>query len=165
MAGPQRSADDDLMSVFRQLIAVVLLLLFLGILGSRYFNGLQQVADNGLQVEHNRLLNLLAMVRSQWLTQGKPAMLKADWQLPEATSQHESLLMDKGGWPLPVTLDVTGCDQLWLQLLGASAVQAGLDVSYQTDTKECQYRGSSGQRINYQLSTGRVIFLTAQTEQ
>ncbi|MCL1075319.1 MSHA biogenesis protein MshF [Shewanella dokdonensis] len=160
----QRSADDSLMSIYRQLIALALLLLLLGIIGIRYFNGLQQVADNSLQLEHNRLLNVLAMVRSQWLSQGKPSTLLADWQL-SGVPQQDALLMDKGGWPLPATFDAAGCQQLWQQLLGASVAQAGITVSYQTDAQQCDYQSSSGPSIRYQLRNGRVIFLTAKAEQ
>ncbi|TCN86292.1 MSHA biogenesis protein MshF [Shewanella fodinae] len=160
---PQRGADDSLMSVYRQLIALLLLLLLLGIIGVRYFNGLQQVADNSLQVEYNRVLNVLAMVRSQWLNQGKPVTLLADWQLSDS-HQQDALLMDKGGWPLPPTFDASGCQQLWQQLSGASATQVGIVVRYQVDAQVCDYQSSSGPSIRYQLRDGKVIFLTAKAE-
>ncbi|MFQ6371857.1 MSHA biogenesis protein MshF [Shewanella sp. YIC-542] len=157
---PQRRADTALMSVYQQLVALVLLLLLLGIIGARYFNGLQQVTDNTLQVEHNRLLNVLAMVRSQWLSQGSPASLSADWQLSQARSEQDVLKMAQGGWPLPASYGATGCQQLWQQLLGVPLQSLGISVRYQADTSTCEYHNRTGQYISYQLSSGRVMFLT-----
>ena len=75
----QQKADDDLLSVYGKIIAIVVLLVVLAILGARYINTAPNLTSQGLAFEHNRLLNVLAMVRSQWLTSGRPTKMLLSW--------------------------------------------------------------------------------------
>ena len=75
----QQKADDDLLSVYGKIVAIVVLLVVLAILGARYINTAPNLTSQGLAFEHNRLLNVLAMVRSQWLTSGRPKKMLLSW--------------------------------------------------------------------------------------
>ncbi|GGB62794.1 MSHA biogenesis protein MshF [Shewanella inventionis] len=75
----QQKADDDLLKVYGKMIAIVVLLIILAILGARYVKTEPNLTSQGLAFEHNRLLNVLAMVRSQWLTSGRPNKMLLSW--------------------------------------------------------------------------------------
>ncbi|GGP88921.1 MSHA biogenesis protein MshF [Shewanella ulleungensis] len=75
----QQKADDDLLSVYGKIVAIIVLLIVLLILGARYINTAPNLTSQSLAFEHNRLLNVLAMVRSQWLTSGRPDKMLLSW--------------------------------------------------------------------------------------
>lgn len=75
----QQKADDDLLKVYGKVIAIVVLIILVGILGGRFINTAPNLTSQGLAFEHNRLLNVLAMVRSQWLASGRPNKMLLSW--------------------------------------------------------------------------------------
>ncbi|MCL1113749.1 MULTISPECIES: hypothetical protein [Shewanella] len=75
----QQKADDDLLKVYGKMIAIVVLLIVLSVLGARYIKTEPILTSQGLAFEHNRLLNVLAMVKSQWLTSGRPNRMLLSW--------------------------------------------------------------------------------------
>ncbi len=95
----QHQAEEDLLRTFARLAALLLLLVILAVLGVRYFSAVDQVSARGLQLEHHRLLNVLAMVRSQWLSLGRPEQMQLDWQTLERPEPPGQLAMNKAGWP------------------------------------------------------------------
>ncbi|QIR13366.1 hypothetical protein [Shewanella aestuarii] len=76
----QQKADDDLLKVYGRILALVVLLLVLGVLGFRHFNTVPTLVGQSFAMEHNRLLNILAMVKSQWLSTGRPDKILLNWQ-------------------------------------------------------------------------------------
>ncbi|MCL2912248.1 hypothetical protein L2725_00380 [Shewanella corallii] len=162
-----------LQGVFRQMVAVVLLLLVLAVLGYRYFEAVPGVVAQGLQLEQTRLLNVLAMTRSKWLGEGKPPKLTLAWvervdmagtSDDEAVSLEHSrpsqVAMADGGWPLPHEQSQSGCETLWYQLLGVRPDGEDLLVEYDADSRACWFMAPDGSRLSYQLQSGEVTFLT-----
>lgn len=76
----QQKADDDLLKVYGRVLALAVLLLVLAILGFRHFNTVPNLVGQSFAMEHNRLLNILAMVKSQWLSTGRPNKILLNWQ-------------------------------------------------------------------------------------
>lgn len=152
---PQSEAKS--LGLFRQLVAVVVVLLILAVLAQRYFSGVNNVSAQSLAMEHTRLINVLAMVRSQWQSLGRPAQLQADWLLHQQAAS--SLTMASGGWPTVTESSVAGCELLWTQLLGITPAQAEIGVDFVAQSHTCQFFAASGQRLEYQLSTGQLYYL------
>ncbi|KFZ37820.1 hypothetical protein HR45_08160 [Shewanella mangrovi] len=155
---PQEQQDLKSISLFRQLIALVVFLILLATIAERYFGGINTVSANSLALEHNRLLNVLAMVRSQWQSLGKPQRMTADWLLFENGQATNTLVMDRGGWPTIDTFDAQGCEQLWFELLGVTAQQADVATEFDGQQQICHFRTESGQSISYQISSGQVAY-------
>lgn len=157
----QQKAENDLLRVYGRLVAICLILIVMSIIGLKYFAGLPQLAARGIALEHDRFLNVLVMVRSQWLSLGNPPSMRLEW---EVTSEDEkgkyassSVAMNLQGWPQPQRRDNLGCQQLWLQLMGG---QGTLTAEYLVNDNSCHYLAANGDSIGYQLNSGRVIFLT-----
>ncbi|WOT04794.1 hypothetical protein [Shewanella youngdeokensis] len=111
--------------------------------------------------EHNRLLNILGVIRSQWQLQGRPQKLKLDWH-SELNSNNNVIgyvAMADGGWPIPDQQNVKGCSQLIDELLGTGYSET-LSIDYNFNTGVCRYMGTHGSSISYQTTSGRVIFVT-----
>lgn len=167
-------SGSRLQSAYRQMIAVILLLVVLAVLGFRYFEAVPGIVGQSLQVEHTRLLNVLAMTKSKWLGEGKPSQMTLAWirqvdeqdtgddAAPELEHTEPSLiLMAEGGWPVPADFSVNGCSSLWYQLLGVRLDGDELWTEYNSSSKTCRFRASDGSEIQYQLDTGVVNFLTS----
>ncbi|QDE32834.1 hypothetical protein [Shewanella polaris] len=90
----QQKADDDLLKIYGRVIAMVVLLVLLTIFGIRYLNNTQSLGERGLEFEHNRLLNVLAMVHSQWLASGRPDRMLLSWH--NVVSDVSSNKVDSG---------------------------------------------------------------------
>ncbi|MGX9461672.1 hypothetical protein ACWXWU_10580 [Shewanella sp. A14] len=75
----QQKSDDDLLTIYGRVIAMLVLLGLLAVFGMRYLNNTSNLGGRGLQFEHNRFLNVLAMVRSQWLASGRPHKMLLSW--------------------------------------------------------------------------------------
>ncbi|MBB1439179.1 hypothetical protein H5202_10905 [Shewanella sp. SG41-4] len=75
----QQKADDDLLKVYGRVIAIIVVLVLLTIFGVRYVNTTSSIGGRGVEFEHNRFLNVLAMVRSQWLASGRPKQMLLSW--------------------------------------------------------------------------------------
>lgn len=157
----QQKADGELLTLFRKIFALVILLLVLAYFAFSHFGGINQVGQQSIQVEHNRLLNILGVIRSQWLIKGKPERLQLDWHsnFEGGTESISYVSMAAGGWPIPDETSVAGCRDLIEQLLGASYVRQ-IVTKFNSNTGVCRYIGVSGGSISYQTTSGRVIFLT-----
>ncbi|MGI2853224.1 MSHA biogenesis protein MshF [Shewanella algae] len=160
----QHQAEEDLLRTFAKLAALVILLIVLALLGVRYFSAVDQVSARGLELEHHRLLNVLAMVRSQWLRLGRPEQMQLDWQTLDHEVQPSPLTMNQAGWPQASSRDDSGCAALWQQLLGGVPHKAVIQAQFIPQDQSCRYLSSSGESLNYQLESGRVIFLTVNTD-
>ena len=183
----QQQAEGDLIKVYGRMIAIGVFLLILAMLGLRHFNSIPSMTGKSLALEHNRLLNITAMIKSQWLSTGRPKRLLLNWesmapdvhtnnqaetsdsgQLPlQATDELDAQLVATGnwislsdkGWPVINSLDVSGCKRLWYQLLATQLND--IDVSYDADTNVCRYLAEDSTSISYQFSTGRILFFQA----
>ncbi|WP_372941974.1 hypothetical protein [Shewanella sp.] len=93
----QQKADDDLLKVYGKVMAILVLIILVGILGGRYINTAPNLTSQGLALEHNRLLNVLAMVRSQWLASGRPSKMLLSWydMAPNVQAQDKQDTNDK----------------------------------------------------------------------
>ncbi|MCW3170890.1 hypothetical protein [Shewanella subflava] len=183
----QQQAEGDLIKVYGRMIAIGVFLLILAMLGLRHFNSIPSMTGKSLALEHNRLLNITAMIKSQWLSTGRPKRLLLNWEsmapdvhtnnqaetsdsgqlLLQATDELDAQLVATGnwislsdkGWPLINSLDVSGCKRLWYQLLATQLND--IDVSYDADTSVCRYLAEDSTSISYQFSTGRILFFQA----
>jgi hypothetical protein len=183
----QQKADHELLSVYGRVIAIVVLLVLLAIFGIRYLNTASTIGGRGLEFEQNRFLNVLAMVRSQWLASGRPDKMQLSWHnlasnVPNSQSNKKEskngrtntdeinddadlvgtdnwISLSDQGWPIIDTNDVQGCERLWGQLLATNLQQLPISVDYQSDTNICRYSSENKASLSYQLQTGRVIFL------
>lgn len=159
----QQKADSDLLRVYGRLISLCLILIILAVIGVKYFSTMPQLAARTVELEHTRFLNVLAMVRSQWLSLGKPSQMRLDWEVlneQSAKNGQTLVMMNSLGWPQPNTLDDQGCQALWQQLMGQELAENTLMGAYFSKDNSCRYRSKNGDSIGYQLNSGRVIFLT-----
>ncbi len=162
----QQQAEGELIQVYRSLIAVILIALLLGIFGYRYFADMNQIMGQRGDLAYNRLLNVLVMVRSQWLAYGKPKEMELDWKVFDSNTMGKlsnvsissRVKMSDAGRPLPETKDATGCRKLWYQLMGQE-LQKQLVVEFHLTEQSCYYKTKSLDSISYQLTTGRVLYV------
>lgn len=163
----QQQADGELVQMFGKVIAIVLLLTLLSILGFRYFGSVDKISAQGLRVDHTKMLNVLAMVKAQWLAKGRPSEMRLEWDGLDFATQEKHVSVDQnlvkmshGGWPLPDTADSMGCKQLWHQLLGLAPGKQQIVTQLSSEGDVCSFVAKNADRLSYQLTTGRVIFLT-----
>ena len=160
----QQKADNDLLHIYGRMISVGLVLVIMAVVGSKYFLTLPQIAARGLEVEHTRLLNVLVMVRSQWLSLGKPQQMQLNWEVLDNISikpETSVVSMNDLGWPQPKSFTAQGCQDLWWQLMGAELDNTDLVVDYSAQDNSCSYLSSNGDSLGYQLDSGSVTFLAA----
>jgi hypothetical protein len=168
----QQQAEGEMLGLYGRLLTLVLVLIILGMLGWRYSNGVEEVRSQSLTLEHRRLITLLPMIRSQWLSSGRPHSVKLQWQEWHNSEVNEvsaslqaqdgaSVLMSASGWPQLVSLDDLGCERLWLQLLGSNLTELNIIADYQADSQSCRYTALDGSALSYQQSTGEVVFWRA----
>lgn len=158
----QQQADSELIQVYGKIVAIAVMLLILAVLGFRFVGSVDKVSAQGLKIEHARLLNVLAMVRSQWMTQGRPKQMMLDWSttLTRGDGEQNVVLIDNQGWPTLAKVSESSCNKLWWQLLGTKNNIAQVVTSQEESGDICSFIASNGDRLSYQLNTGRVIFLT-----
>lgn len=175
----QQKAESDLLGVYRRTMMMVLMLSIFAVLGWGYFTNVEDIRAQGLALEHNRLVTTLPMIRSQWLSSGRPQKIRLEWQglsgrapgpdLSQGENQSDSqggarvrhddlVLMNPAGWPQIASLDALGCEALWSQLLGSSLRELKITVSYQVDIETCLFVAMDGSRLSYQTSAGEVSF-------
>ncbi|QBF83328.1 hypothetical protein EXU30_11915 [Shewanella maritima] len=180
----QQFAEHDIIKAYGRIISVTILVIVLGVLGYRHFSSIPSLVGQSLAIEHKRLLNILAMVRSQWLSSGRPSSLLLDWDSLASnmqasnqgvtgqdnganSSEDETDLSNLGftdnrislsanGWPLLETENKAGCYRLWHQLLASSTDE--LSVTYDAKNKICRYMADNNDSVSYQVSSGRVIY-------
>lgn len=157
----QQQADSELIQVYGKIVAIAVMLLILAVLGFRFVGSVDKVSAQGLKIEHARLLNVLAMVRSQWMTQGRPKQMMLDWSttLDKGGGEQNLILMSNQGWPTLDKISEKNCNKLWWQLLGSTNNIAQVVTAQGADIEVCSFIASNGDRLSYQLNTGRVIFL------
>ena len=170
----QQKADGELLELYGKMIAIVLLLALLSVLGFRYFGSVNHISAQGLRIDHTRLINVLGMIKAQWLAQGRPKEMRLDWDtgvsnsadrsFTQNTSDINFVKMSSGGWPLPNKLDSAGCEQLWYQLLGLDTSSQQIVSLFAREGDVCSYVASNFDRVGYRLASGRVNFLTYDEE-
>ncbi|MCG9695482.1 MSHA biogenesis protein MshF [Shewanella sp. Isolate11] len=155
----QQQSDNHLLQVYGRLVALCVLLVILTVFGFRYFNAIEQTSAQNLRVEQSRLLNVLAMIRGQWLAQGRPQQMKLNWLLPE-NEQDTSILINELGWPTLAHVDENSCKILWQQLMGSDSRFEASIMAQGLGSDICLYSSRNGDQIRYKLSSGEVILLT-----
>ncbi|WP_350431972.1 MSHA biogenesis protein MshF [Shewanella sp. H8] len=185
----QQKADDDLLNVYARIIAILVLLVLLTVFGIRYLNNTQSLGERGLEFEHNRLLNVLSMVRSQWLASGRPDKMLLSWH--NVASNMPSNKIDTGNnetVPNDTQLKIGTIDDVDLVATGnwISMSAQGWPIINTNDAKGCEHLWgqllasdvqelhitvdyqsdqnicryfSNKASLRYQLQTGSVIFL------
>lgn len=158
----QQKAESALLGIYGKLIALIILLMILAYISFHYFGNIKLAVQPSIQVEHNRLLNVLGVARSQWLMRSKPDILLLDWYSDDKdrVSSTGKVRMSKGGWPILNETSAAGCRQLLTELLGQGYMQQ-IETRFNFDTGTCRYIDESGESISYQTQSGQVIFLTA----
>lgn len=159
----QQKAESNLLNLYGRMIALIVVLTMMAIIGIKYFSTMPQLAARGLELEHTRFLNIVAMVRSQWLSLGKPSQMNLDWEIFDNQNQQlkpSVVKMNILGWPQPQQRNNQGCQALWQQLMGTELKKSTLIGAYLPRDNSCHYRSQNGDSIGYQLDSGRVIFLT-----
>lgn len=168
----QQQAEGEMLGLYGRMVTLVLVLIILGFLGWRYVNGVEEVRSQSLALEHRRLITTLPMIRSQWLSSGRPHSVKLEWQewhvsevnaVPASLQAQDgaSVLMSTAGWPQLLSLDNLGCERLWLQLLGSSLTELNIIAAYQGNSQSCRYSALDGSVLSYQQTTGDVVFWRA----
>lgn len=152
----QQLADSELIQLYGKMIAIVVVLLILTVLAFRFMGSVEQVSNQGLKVEHTRLVNVLAMVRSQWLSQGRPDSLLLNWSTGESSTSVEPVLINQQGLPTLERADEAGCRQLWLQLLGPKPDRVDVMVATTDNGPACEFVSGNGDKLIYQLNSGQV---------
>ncbi|MBQ4890832.1 hypothetical protein A9267_12390 [Shewanella sp. UCD-FRSSP16_17] len=167
----QQKSESDLLRTYGRIITLTLVLVIMAVIASKHFSSVESIGTKGLQLEHSRLLYVLAMVKSQWLSQGRPSALKLSWedtgvgsanrQLDEVKVQPQNniIQMSPQGWPLLNSSDEAGCRALWQQLMASDLHDIKADVFYQKEPEICRFTTEQSGSISYQASSGRVIFL------
>ncbi|WP_299569171.1 MSHA biogenesis protein MshF [uncultured Shewanella sp.] len=166
----QQKSESDLLKTYARIITLILVSVVMAIIGTKHFSSVDNIGTKSLELEHSRLLYVLAMVKSQWLSQGRPDSLKLSWadtgrgaaskQLEaDNTNASKSIVqMSDEGWPLLKRDSVEGCKELWHQLMASDLHDIKAEVIYQNETKICRFATEQSGSISYQTSTGRVIF-------
>lgn len=177
----QQQSDEHLLKSYGRIIAMSVLLLVLGALGYRHFTTVPHVVGQSLAIEHTRLLNTLAMVKSQWLSNGRPNKMQLNWEKAgqyddqvsglsrisgdldaDLTATQNWILLSQGGWPILFSNDVTGCKQFWYSVTGAELTE--IEVFIDAEQSNCRYTAPDKASLSYQFSTGRVIFIPSNEE-
>ncbi|MGZ9899629.1 hypothetical protein [Shewanella gaetbuli] len=185
----QHKAEDDLIKVYGRLIAIGVLLLILTILGFKHFNQMPDMASKSLAIEHNRLLHIMAMIKSQWLSRGRPEQLLLSWESMAPNMHVETVMQqntvnmaknvknqaavsadvnvtDTGNW---ITLSKQGwpllasLDEHGCQLLWYQLLATPLDnitVSFDSDEHICRFVAKDSASLAYQVNSGRVLFMS-----
>ncbi|MBB1269645.1 hypothetical protein [Shewanella sp. SR44-3] len=156
----QQKAESDLLSVYRRMITLILLLMIFGVLAWGYFSSVSQLKSQSLAIEHSRLINTLPMIRSQWLSSGRPSKMKLQWQGQDTDNSPQAVMvfMSHAGWPQLNSQDSLGCQLLWQQLLGSDLVQLNVNTEYQLVSQRCEFIALDGAKLTYQPMTGEVTF-------
>jgi hypothetical protein len=163
----QQKSDGELLQVFGKVITLLLIFMLLAILGFKYFNSVDKVGAQNFKRDHTKLINVLAMVKAQWFTQGRPELMPLDWSDFDTNTQNKLkdkglalIKMSKGGWPLPNQRDKVGCKQLWGQLLGRETERQHIVTIFDASRDVCIYIDGNSARLRYEIGTGRVKYLT-----
>lgn len=163
----QQKADTELLQLLGKSISLLLLAALLTILGVKYFNSVDKVGAQNLEIDHTKLINLLSMVKAQWFSQGRPALLSLEWDNFEGFGEHQRLdnkltliKMSDGGWPLLNQRDKLGCKQLWSQLLGRETERQSIVTVFDASGDVCHYTSEHSGKLSYELNSGRVFLLT-----
>ncbi|WP_394129334.1 MSHA biogenesis protein MshF [Shewanella maritima] len=185
----QQQAEHDIIKAYGRIIAVCVLLLLLAVLGFRHFNGVPTLVGHSMAIEHNRFLHVLAMVRSQWMTSGRPSNLHLDWESlasnmqpnlsqaseetkasksSEAHSESETYDSAQAQAGNVILMSSQGFPELHrVDVQGCyqlwhqllASSTKDLIISYDADNQICRYVAQNEASISYQHSSGRVIFL------
>lgn len=164
----QQQAEGHLLRLYGRMVALCLILAVMAVVGLRYFSTVPDMGSRHLEIEHTRLLTILAMVRSQWLSLGKPMQLQLNWQITGLQQQHESshVLMNSQGVPQPSSLTNRGCRQLWLQLMGEKRDSDTFTATYFAKENSCHFTTHDSEHqadsLAYLLDDGRVTLLPSQ---
>lgn len=166
----QQKADSELLSVFGKITSIILLLVMLTVFGMRYFDSVDELHGSGLEVEHARLLQILAMVRAQWMSSGRPDEIELNWELiygkPTDSEEIKSrIALSNTGFPVLKRVDKQNCGYLLTQLLGVDlhATQIVASVNDLGDT--CSFTAKNGDRIGYHLDSGHVFFAKSHADE
>jgi len=149
----QQQAEGDLIKVYGRIIAIGVLLLILAVLGVRHFNSIPNITSKSLELEHNRLLNINAMIKSRWLSTGRPKQLLLNWQSMAPKIQLNTQVAPKSeANPLATSMTaqpiLSSSDELDVQLVATEnwirLSNQGWPVINSLDIKGCE-------RLWYQL--------------
>lgn len=162
----QQKADGELLQVLGKVVSILLILALLAILSFRYFSSVDKIGAQTLKVDHTKLINVLAMVKAQWLAQGRPDLLPLDWNSFDTNDKNKDkapelvlIKMSKGGWPLPNQRDMEGCKQLWWMLLGIETEKYQVVTAFDGQGDVCSYTAADLSGLGYELNSGRVMIL------
>ncbi|MDO6618714.1 MSHA biogenesis protein MshF [Shewanella sp. 10N.286.51.B2] len=165
----QQQSENNLVKSYIRIISITLVLVIMVVIGAKHFASVESIGAQSIHREHNRLLYVLAMVKSQWLSQGKPQRLKLSWENLASGSakqlkndklagEDNIILMSTFGWPMLKSASAQGCVELWQQLMASNLLDMGVKVNYQTELEICHFATAQSGSISYQVSSGRVIF-------
>lgn len=155
----QKHANSNLTHHNRQLWAGISALGFLVFLAFLYFKILPELTGEALQLEHRRLQNILASVRTQWQMHGEPEYMDLDW-IENDHVPNTLVKMSPSGFPVPDDLTDQGCEQLWYKLLGVKLDSWEITGTYQKNTHSCHFAAVNLVKVIYELRSGNVNFLT-----
>lgn len=160
----QQQAEHKLLRGYGCMVTLTLVLVIVAVIGIKYFSRLPPLSAGPLEQQHSRWVNVLTMVRAQWLSLGKPSQLQLTWQAFAHHPHHQPsvVTMNEFGWPAPPSPDGQGCQQLWQQLMGTELKVNALVAEYVAQDNSCHFHTQNGDGFSYQQDFGRVIFLASQ---
>ena len=144
----QQKSESDLLKAYARIISLTLIIVIMGVIGAKHFSSVDNIGTKSLELEHSRLLYVLAMVKSQWLSQGRPDTLKLSWENISVGSANKQLgadtisaskniiKMSDEGWPQLNNESVEGCRELWHQLMASDLHDIKAEVLYQNETNK-----------------------------
>lgn len=171
----QQKSENDLLKTYARIITLTLVLVVMAVIGTKHFSSVDSISTKSLELEHSRMLYVLAMVKSQWLNQGRPDSLKLNWEDITVGSGNKQLetdslgtssniiKMSKQGWPQLNEPSSKGCKELWQQLMASDLHDLKAAVSYQNETEICRFSTEQSGSISYQGISGRVIFIDSKS--
>ena len=157
----QKKAEAKLIFHHRKLWTIITVVTFMTVMAFLYFKMLPGLTGEALQVEHRRLQNILASVRSQWQIHGEPDYMNLEWlTLTKQTPENSLVKMSARGFPLPSSLSDEGCEELWYKLLGVKLDSWEINGEYHPEINSCKFVAVNLASVIYELSSGNVNFLT-----
>ncbi len=151
----QRKSNNRLLYVYGKLVSLCVVLTIMTILSFRYFTVIEQTSLPSLKMEQNRLINVLAMVHSQWLIQGRPREMNLDWLLPDNEIDNHVLISEQG-WPTLLHINDQNCEKLWRQLLGHNA-NFKIKLTIEALPPDiCTCSNKLGQQLRFQLGSNNI---------
>ncbi|GLS82343.1 hypothetical protein [Paraferrimonas haliotis] len=156
----QQKADLELLSSGKLIVTVMIVMVVMAVIGWRFAPMSTSLDQTHLEQEQVRWITVTNMLRSQWMTQGRPQQITAELH---GSNQSITVAMSASGWPTPTHRTESGCQALWRAIQGTARddqfANGNLRAGFDRSSKVCRYRVSDGSAMSYQVETGRLLVI------